>query len=64
MHTGSPKGVTLLELEAVGEEIPEEIPPQVGTRGEEQEQKDLLECLDHKPTNFIKGKPQSIIRLP
>jgi hypothetical protein len=27
MHIGSPKGVALLEFEAVGEEIPEEIPP-------------------------------------
>jgi hypothetical protein len=26
-HTGSPEGVTLLEFEAIGEEIPEEIPP-------------------------------------
>jgi hypothetical protein len=26
-HIGSPEGVTLLEFEAIEEEIPEEIPP-------------------------------------
>jgi hypothetical protein len=36
-HTGSPEEVTLLEFEAIGEEILEEIPPQAGTGGKEQE---------------------------
>jgi hypothetical protein len=54
----------LLEFEAIGEEILEEIPLQTGPEGEEQEQKYLPKCPNHKPTNFIKGKPRSIVRLP
>ena len=31
---------------------------------EEQTLKDLPECLNHQPTYFLKGKPQSILSLP
>jgi hypothetical protein len=39
--------------------------PQEQQPGEgEQVQEQLLECLEHTPTNFIRGKPQSILSLP
>jgi hypothetical protein len=31
---------------------------------EEGQAPDLLECPDHRPSTFLKGKPRSIIRLP
>ena len=31
---------------------------------EEQNLEELLECYDHRPTSFLKGKPQSILSLP
>ena len=52
----------LLEFEAVEEED-QEAPQQVALESEEQALEELTECLDHRPTSFLKGKPQSILSL-
>ena len=59
MHIGSSKGITLLEFEEELEEQ-QEAPQVEASEGEEQTLEDLPKCLDHRPTSFIKGKPQSI----
>ena len=56
MHIGSPEGITLLEFEAMDQED-QEAPQQGAPEGEEHVPEELLECLDHKPTSFLKGKP-------
>ena len=63
MHIGSFEGITLLEFKEEPEEQ-QEAPQAVAPEGEEQTLEDLPECLDHRPTSFIKGKPQSILSLP
>ena len=63
MHIGSPEGITLLEFEAEEEEENQEAPQQVAPESEEQAPKELLECPDHRPTSFLKGKPRSILSL-
>ena len=65
MHAiGVLEGVTLLEFE---QELPEEQQqvqeqkvqaPEGGVNEEE-----VLECPDHQPSSFLKGKPRSIISL-
>ena len=62
MHTGSPEGVTLLEFE---EEVDDNqgTPQTTAPEGEELATDELPECPDHRPTLFLKGKPQSIISL-
>ena len=62
IHIGSPEGITLLEFEAVEEED-QEAPQQVALESEEQAPEELPECPDHRPTSFLKGKPQSILSL-
>ena len=52
----------MLEFEAVEEED-QEAPQQVALESEEQAPEEFLECLDHRPTSFLKGKPQSILSL-
>jgi hypothetical protein len=64
---GSLEGVTLLEFEPVNPEEQQrklqEVQPHE-TLGEGGPNfKDLLECLDHEPTYFLKGKPRSILSL-
>ena len=60
---GVPEGVTLLEFEKLNEqqqptpEIQEEQPS-----GEVPDEV-AVECPDHHPCNFVKGKPQSILSL-
>ena len=56
MHIGSFEGITLLEFEEVLE-AQQEVPQAVALEGEEQTLEDLPECLDHRPTSFIKDKP-------
>ena len=34
------------------------------SKGEEPDTEELLECPDHRPTSFLKGKPWSILSLP
>ena len=62
MHIGSSEGITLLEFnEEEKEQL--ETPRAIALEGEEQTPKDLLECPDHMPTSFLKGKPRSILSL-
>ena len=63
MHIGSSEGITLLEFNEEEEEQ-QEAPQLIAPKGEEQALEDLPECPDHRPTSFIKGKPQSILSLP
>ena len=62
MHIGSSEGITLLELEIVEEED-QEAPQQVVLESIEQALEELPKCLDHRPTSFLKGKPQTILSL-
>jgi hypothetical protein len=62
MHTGSPEGVTILEFEPVEGEVPREVRPQEEPK-EGGHALDLLECPDHWPSTFLKGKPRSILSL-
>jgi hypothetical protein len=64
VHThaiGVPEGVTLLEFDGMSQEAPEVQQPKPEaqdvqlTAGEPGEV--VLECLDHKPCNFVKCKP-------
>ena len=52
----------MLGFEAVEEED-QEAPQQVALESEEQALEELTECLDHRPTSFMKGKPRSILSL-
>ena len=61
IHIGSPEGVTL-EFEEEAEDN-QEAPQPVAPKGEEPASDELLECPDHRPTCFLKGKPRSIISL-
>ena len=63
MHTGSSEGITLLEFNEEEEEEQQETPQAIALEGEEQTLEDLPECLDHRPTSFLKGKPRSILSL-
>jgi hypothetical protein len=57
---GVPEGVTLLEFKP----NPKEQPPEQDVQApEEAVEGDVVDCLDHTPCNFVKGKPQSIISL-
>jgi hypothetical protein len=61
MHAiGVPKEVTLLEFEKNPEEQPSEQEVQAP---EEAIEGDVVDCPDHTPCNFMKGKPWSIISL-
>ena len=62
IHIGSPEGVTQLEFK---EEVQEnqETPQPAAPKGEEPATEELLECPNHRPTSFLKDKPQSIISL-
>ena len=62
MHIGSPEGITLFEFEAKEEEN-QEAQLQVSPKSEERALEELSECPDHRPTSFLKGKPQSILSL-
>ena len=64
MHIGSSEGITLLESNEEEEEEQQETHQAKALEGEEQTLEDLLECPDHRPTSFLKGKPQSILSLP
>ena len=64
MHLGSTEEITLLEFNEEEEGDQQEIPQAIAPEGEEQTPKELPECLDHRPTSFLKGKPRSILSLP
>jgi len=57
-YIGAPKGVTVLEYELPELKEQEGEPPQ-GAEDEE----DLPECPDHRPSTYVEGKPRSIISL-
>ena len=62
MHIGSPEGVTLLEFEEEAEDN-QGTPPPAAPEEEELATHELLECPNHRPTSFLKGKPWSILSL-
>ena len=58
-YLGVPKGVTVLEFALPEpEEQQGELP-----QGAEEEEEDLPECPDHRPSTYVEGKPRSIIIL-
>ena len=64
MHIGSTEEITLLKFNEEEEGDQEETTQATAPGEEEQTPEDLLECPDHRPTSFLKGKPQSILSLP
>jgi hypothetical protein len=62
-----PEGVTLLEFDGTSPEAPKvqqhEPEAQEVQRAADEPGEVVVECLDHKPCNFVKGKPRSIIGL-
>jgi hypothetical protein len=64
MHLGSEEGITLLEFDELEEGDQQENPQVIAPEGEELNPEELPECPDHRPTSFLKGKPQSILSLP
>ena len=64
MHLGSKEEITLLEFEEAEEGNPQEDPQAAAPEDVEQNPEELPECLDHRPTSFLRGKPRSIISLP
>ena len=64
MHIGSSEEITLLEFNEEEEGNQQETPQAAAPEEEEQTSEDLLECLNHRPTSFLKGKPRSILSLP
>ena len=51
-----------MEFEEEAEAI-QDTPQPVAFKGEELDTEGLSECLDHRPTSFLKGKPRSILSL-
>ena len=60
---GVPEGVTLLEFEPVLLEEQQQAQEQEVQAPEEGANEEVLECPDHQPLSFLKGKPQSILSL-
>jgi hypothetical protein len=62
-HTGSQEKIPVVVPEEQAGVDPQEIyaqeVPEAEVPGEE-----LLECVDHQPSSFEKGKPRSILSLP
>ena len=63
MHIGSTEEITLLEFNEEEEGDQQETPQATAPGEEEQTHEEHLECLDHRPTSFLKGKPRSILSL-
>ena len=63
MHIGSSEEITLLEFNKEEEEDQQETPQAIAPGEEEQTLEDLPECLDHRPTSFLKDKSRSILSL-
>ena len=57
MHIGSSEEITLLKFNEEEDEDQQETPQDIALGEEEQTLKDLPECLDYRPTSFLKGKP-------
>ena len=58
-----PEGVTLLEFEEPSEQQQPTPEVQEVQRLEEVPDEVVVECPDHRPCNFVKGKPRSILSL-
>ena len=56
--------ITLVELNDDPQEEGQEVQHQEVPSEGEPEANHLLECPDHQPVTFVKGKPRSIISLP
>ena len=54
----------LLDFEEAEEGNQQEDPQAAAPEGVEQNPEELPECPDHRPTSFLRGKPQSIRSLP
>ena len=63
MHIGSSEEITLLEFNKEEEEDQQDNSQAIAPGDEEQSIEDLPECLDHRPTTFLKGKSWSILSL-
>jgi hypothetical protein len=68
MHAiGVSEGVTLLEFDGTSQEAPEVQQPKPEAQDMQlavEEPGDVVvECPDHKPCDFVKGKPWSIVSL-
>ena len=65
MHAiGVLEGVTLLEFEQGLPEEQQQAQEQKVQAPEEGANAEVLECPDHQPSSFLKGKPRSILSLP
>ena len=65
MHAiGATEEITLVELDVDPQEENQEVQHQEVPEEGEPEVDHLLECPDHQPATFVKGKPRSIISLP
>ena len=60
---GVPKGVTLLKFEQGLLEEQQQAQEQE-VQVPEGANEEVLECPDHQPSSFLKGKPRSILSLP
>jgi hypothetical protein len=64
---GVPEGVTLLEFDGTSQEAPEVQQTEPGVQevqpAGEVPNEVIVDCSDHVPCNFVKGKPRSIISL-
>ena len=60
---GVPEGVTLLEFEQGLPEEQQQAQEQEVQALEGANEEEVLECPDHQPSFFLKGKPQSILSL-
>ena len=63
MHIGLTEEITLLEFNEGEEGDQQETLQATALVEEQQTPEDLLECSDHQPISFLKGKPQSILSL-
>jgi hypothetical protein len=65
MHAiGVPEGVTLLEFEGTGQEDQLPSPQDLQVQASVEVLEDVeVDCPDHTPCNFVKGKPWSIISI-
>ena len=63
MHLGSTEEITLLEFNKGEKGDQQEISQAAAPEEEDQTLEELPECPDHRPTSFLKGKPQSILSL-
>jgi hypothetical protein len=61
-HTGSPEEALVAVQEEQTRFDSQEIQAQEMSEVEKQEE-DLLECVDHQPSSFERGKPRSILSL-